>query len=106
VSSGGHLLLGQILLGRCAATSLERPAADPACVAGALPELRAAVDLNPMSAKTHAQTARVLLAAWQVLDPEQQAEARLLVDKAIAMNAQDRDLQEQARLIARAGGTS
>jgi O-antigen ligase len=91
-SSRAHLQMGKLRIGHCAASALA--AAEPEdCLPGALAELQAALALSPMSATTHADVARVLLAAWPVLDDASRADAAPIIERAQRMNPADRDLR-------------
>jgi O-antigen ligase len=103
-SSKGHLQMGQFLLGRCAARGLR---ADPAaeCMAGAIVEIRKAVELAPMSAARHADAARLLIAIWPTLDARQQHDLRPVLVRALKLNARDSSLQRDgAAAIGEASG--
>jgi hypothetical protein len=91
-SSRAHLQMGRLRLGHCAAASLA--GAEPAgCLTRALAELHAALALSPMSASTHADAARVLLAAWPVLDDPSRAAAGPIIERAQRMNPADPELR-------------
>jgi hypothetical protein len=91
-SSTGHLQMGKLRLGHCAATSLA--ATEPeGCVGQAMAELHASLELSPMSATTHADVARVLLAAWPLLDEQGREAAAPIVERAQRMNPTDGDLR-------------
>jgi O-antigen ligase len=92
VSSRGHIGLAKLRIGQCAAASLA--GAEPeGCMARAMQEFRAALDLSPMSASAHAEVARVLLAAWPILDDDTRTAAEPIVERAGRMNPSDRDLR-------------
>jgi hypothetical protein len=104
LSSAGHLGLAQIRIGRCGADALAGRE-DSGCVSRALPELRAALRLDPVSAAIHAQAARVLIAGWPLLDDGDQEEGREIIDRALALNRGDRELRRQAVSIETMQGT-
>jgi O-antigen ligase len=91
-SSRGHLQMGRLRIGYCAAASLA--AEEPeGCLSDATDELHAALELNPTSAATHADVARILIAAWPVLDEAARAGAQPIIERARRMNPADRDLR-------------
>ena len=92
ISAAGHLGLGRIAFGRCAATALSGGVAD-GCAGQAVPELRAAVALAPMDAAVHAQVARILVSSWPLLGEAQRGACLAIVERAAAMNPEDRELQ-------------
>lgn len=92
-SATGHLLRGRLTLARCAASNLATgPHQD--CLGEALPDLRSAMTLGPMSASTHAHAAAVLIPVWPTMDPGDQREFAGFIERAIAMNTSDRSLRE------------
>ena len=90
-SSAGHLALGQLELGRCAAAALSG-AAQEDCLAQAMPQFRSALQLNPMSAATHSGVARILVASWPLLDAQARSEAASVIERAVALNPGEQDL--------------
>jgi O-antigen ligase len=91
-SSSGHLEVAQLRLGACAGAALAgRPGVD--CASQAMPELRAALALDPMSASLHAEVARLLAVSWDLLDETERVESRAILARAARMNPGDRELQ-------------
>jgi hypothetical protein len=90
-SSAGHLALGRLELGRCAAATFAS-AAQEDCLSKAMPQFRAALQLNPMSAATHASVVRVLVSSWPLLDAPARVEATSIIARAVVLNPGDRDL--------------
>jgi O-antigen ligase len=90
-SPNGHLGLARLHLEDCAAASLSgRPEGE--CAASAIHEFRAATTLGPMDASLHAQVARIVLTAWPLFGEPERDAARLMIDRAVALNPGDRDL--------------
>jgi O-antigen ligase len=97
LSAQGHLMLGEMIAGHCAATLLAGREGG-GCLDAAMPELRAALRLSPVSASTHAQVARFLADTWPLLDGAQRAEALRILQRAVDYNPMDNELR--ARWIA------
>ena len=84
--------MARLQVARCAAGVLEGREAET-CVERSMPELRAALTLDPMNASTHAQVAQVLLTGWPLLGEPARVEARAIVERAVGMNPGNQDLQ-------------
>lgn len=93
-SANGQLMLARLQAGLCAARALRETDDGSRCIAAALPRLRAALELDPMSASIHAQAARFLAAAWPALGDADRAEIAPLLERARALNPDDRELRE------------
>ena len=97
-SAAGHLTLGRLRVGECAAAALGSGETGD-CAGAALPELRLALELGPMSARTHAHVAQFLMAAWPVLDEAQRSESEPIIERAARMNRADTELRQKWALI-------
>jgi hypothetical protein len=96
-SAPAHLALADLNVSRCAVTSLvEQSELD--CMGPAVAELAAAVEVNPMSAKTHEKAARLYLTAWPLLKEEERALASDVIRVALTSPRRDPDLLEAAVL--------
>lgn len=87
-SASGHLVLGHLRFSRCASVQLAGRTS-PNCIAEAMPEYLAAVQLNPMSAAIHAAAARFLIIVWPLLDPALKSEALSVIHRAVELNPLD-----------------
>jgi hypothetical protein len=103
-SFNAHIAMGHLRVGRCAADALrERP--DTNCLADGMPQFRAALQLNPMSATTHAKVARLLITAWPLLGETERAEAARIIQRAKEMHPDDQGLFDEALAMLGPGGT-
>ncbi len=93
VSSTGHLQMGRLHLARCAAVSLAGDTPGD-CPARVMAELRKTLDLAPMSASAHADVARILMAAWPILDEAEGAQSKAVIERAIGLNPKDTELRQ------------
>jgi O-antigen ligase len=92
-----HLALADLRIARCGiATLAGHPMED--CPGAALAELSAAVEVNPMSAKTHVRAARLYLAVWPLLNETEQAGARAVIEIALMYPHEDPELAKAALL--------
>jgi hypothetical protein len=90
--SRGHLYRGHLRAAMCAAGSLEAGGEEDCATAGG-EDLRAALQLSPMSATTHSKVARFYIQAWPLMDSRARAEALPVIERAAGMNRADRSLQ-------------
>ena len=92
-SSGGHFYLGLLKASHCSVSQLTTPETRD-CFGTALPEINRALELNPMSAATHARAGRFLIASWPYLDARQRVIAERVISRALRMNPSDRLLRQ------------
>jgi len=93
-SSAGHVALGHLLIGRCAAEALLTEG-EVDCVQEAMPEFLLALELSPVSAATHAGVASILVAAWPAMNEAQRAGARPIIERAVKLSRGDQPLKKQ-----------
>lgn len=91
----GHLYRGHLRAAHCAARSLMAGGGEE-CVRAGARDFTRALQLNPMSAATHAKVARFYLRAWPLLDRPARVEALRIIEKAARMNWADEDLKRAA----------
>ena len=97
-SSQGHLVLAYLQFFGCSAARIGAEE-ETDCFDQAMPEIQAAVDLNPVSATLHAEAARFLIPSWSMI-PEKEKEAAMeIVKRAVTMNRNDSILREQAASV-------
>jgi len=105
-SSRGHLELGRLRIGRCTVGALAsgsaggtapgwQPGIVEVCVSEALKDVRSATELSPMSAATYARAARLLMAAWPLLEGPARSEAKSIIERGIDINRSDRTLRDE-----------
>src|SRR5207245_1153081 len=82
---GGARLPG----GAAASMAADEP---PDCQAMWMAEMRAALDLAPMSSATYGEAGRLLSRAWLILDEAGRAEATPILERAREMNPSDQEL--------------
>jgi hypothetical protein len=96
-SATAHLALADLSVSRCAIASLvEQSELD--CMGPAVAELAAAVEVNPMSARTHEKAAKLYLVAWPLLKDQERALASDVIRVALTSPRRDPDLLEAAVL--------
>jgi O-antigen ligase len=94
-SAPGHLVLADLSVSRCALASLVAQT-ELDCMAPAVAELTAAVEVNPMSAMTHGKAAKLYLAAWPMLKEEARSRAGDVIRVALSSPRRDSDLLDAA----------
>jgi O-antigen ligase len=93
-SSSAHVALGHLQISRCAAEAL-RTRGEVDCLEQGTPEFVLALELNPLSATTHAHVAAILLAAWPGMNDTQRSGARPIIERAVKLNSADPALKQQ-----------
>ena len=96
LSARGHLDLALLRAARC--SSLMEGAPED-CLSGALPGVRTALQLRPMSAALHLRAGRFLIAGWLYLDAVARTDARRIVVRAAELNPEEADLLEARERI-------
>ena len=91
LSSDAHLQMARLRMARCAAASIAADEA-PDCQADWMAEVRAALELAPMSSASYGEAGRLLSRAWLILDEAGRAEATPILERAREMNPSDRQL--------------
>ena len=81
-------------------------AAAVALLLRAIPDLWVALEVDPMSAKTHAKAARVLIATWPSLDEHTRTHSGEIIDRAINLNRGNQFLKDAAASLGISRGRS
>lgn len=97
-SAQGHLVLAYLQFFQCSAAQVGA-GVESGCVDEVMPEIRAAIDLNPVSATLHAEAARFLIPSWPMIHDRAKGEAMEIVKRAVTMNQDDSLLREQAASV-------
>lgn len=97
-SSQGHLVLAYLQFFRCSAARIGA-GEETGCFDEVMPEIQAAVDLNPVSATLHAEAARFLIPGFSDPGTRPGAPAVAIVEKAVRMNPADSGLRDEWSIL-------